>query len=218
MIEDYFDTVGIKNVSATASTAGSSDGDDNQITQVAKKVLRREQTQKVMPVDAKQVIERQRHEIQRLRARYLNDTSDSMKKTVYQQSTCHLMKHQLKNRMHSQATIIDELKAQLDRDEMFALPMRFLDQSEVQITHIGRNTENLVQSIKNVVIETMGQANNWAEARRLIEDSIENIVDDQVHVTTFFTDSNANFGFATAWTKCVHLKIKDNLKMKITFM
>ena len=156
MIEDYFDTVGIKNVSATASTAGSSDGDDNQITQVAKKVLRREQTQKVMPVDAKQVIERQRHEIQRLRARYLNDTSDSMKKTVYQQSTCHLMKHQLKNRMHSQATIIDELKAQLDRDEMFALPMRFLDQSEVQITHIGRNTENLVQSIKNVVIETMG--------------------------------------------------------------
>ena len=44
----------------------------------------------------------------------------------------------------------------------------------------------------------MGLVNSWAEASRLIEGSIQNIVYDQVHATTSFTDINANDGFTLA--------------------
>ena len=54
------DTVGMQTFSATASTSGSSDGDsdsdNNEITQIAKKVLRREHTQKVTTQEMTQII------------------------------------------------------------------------------------------------------------------------------------------------------------------
>ena len=123
------DNSDMKNFSATASTAGSSDSDsdNNEITQIAKKVLQPEQKQKVMTSDMKQVILKQQQQIQHLRALI------SKKKNVYQ-SVDQLSSHKLRDALSpvfAQAGItgigkqtmmintvyINALKTKLDCDE-----------------------------------------------------------------------------------------------------